>query len=341
MIQFVTITDSFYLSSMVPDIEIVCYDSLTFTLSRGGTEILKEKYWGNSKSRVWVRDLGKVIAADLGDVPGLSAVYTLSALDGNTSDTKTFRVLMGERPVDKLSNSYVQNNFLTLLSGAKITRPWQREILSIYTDTAVDVQINVVNLEGVYSGNSLLRTISETGQVTEMDVSPENILSNPDSVRRYVISAGTRTMVFHMIHDERREEPELIFRNAFGCRESFVPSGLVERENEYENVNGYVRDMLFRFRTKEIKKFSANTGILNEDHAAWVEDCFVSNELFLLVGSDLVPVTIIDAKPKRSNAPDELVSFDFNYQLSRPNIYGAGKIDIKRIFDDTFDYTFH
>ena len=99
--------------------------------------------------------------------------------------------------------------------------------------------------------------------------------------------------------------------------------------------------MLFRFRTKEIKKFEANTGILSENHGQWAEDLFVSNEVFLKILSDLVPVTITDATVVRSNAPDELISFDFKYQLSRPNLYGAGKIDIKRIFDDTFDYTFH
>jgi hypothetical protein len=80
---------------------------------------------------------------------------------------------------------------------------------------------------------------------------------------------------------------------------------------------------------------------LREKQSQWVEDLMVSNEVFLLIGSDLVPITITDAKVLRTNAPDELISFDFNYQLSKPGIYGAGKIDIKRIFDDTFDYTFH
>lgn len=347
MIQVVTVLDSLYFTSMIPDIEVNCYDALTFTLSRGTEEILKEKYWANDKSRIWVRDLGKVISADLGGTPGLAADYTLLFTDGNTSDTKTLRALLGEAPLNPpngekiTSMEFLENNFLTLLQGWKITHIWQKEILSIYTSTAIDVTIETVALDGTRTGPNVLRSITDLNQVVEMDVSPERILQYPDTLHRYIIRAGNRMMIYYLNQDTRREEPELLFRNAFGCRESFVPLGLNERTNEYENSTGYVRDMLFRFRTKEIKKFACNTGVLDNNHSDWAEDMLVSNEVFLLIGADLIPVTITDAKVMRSNAPDELISFDFNYQLSKPNLYGAGKIDIKRIFDDTFDYTFH
>lgn len=341
MIQIVTILDSLYFSSMVPDIEVNCYESLTFTLSRDGTELLREKYWANTNSRVWVRDLGKVIAGDLGERPGLAANYTISFTDGITSDSKLFRVILGEYRTDLPAGQFTSDSFLTLLRSWKLTHAWQREILSIYTDTPVDVTIETVTPTGDRTGPSVLRNIATLSQVVEIDVSPDRILADPGAVSRYIIRAGERMMIYYMNQAGRKEEPELLFRNAFGCRESFVPTGLVERTNEYDNSTGYIRDMLFRFRTKEIKKFVANTGSLRENHSDWAEDLFVSNEVFLIMGTDLVPVTITDAKVVRTNAPDELVSFDFNYQLSRPNVYGAGKIDIKRIFDDTFDYTFH
>ena len=347
MIQIVNTLDSLYFSSMIPDIEVVCYDWLNFSLKRGTTDILSERYWGNNKSRVWVRDLGKVIAADLGEIAGLAADYTLSFTDGNTSDSKSFRVLLGEAPLSSpqggmmRSVDFVANNFLTLNSGAKIVHAWQKEILSIYATSAVNVTIETVALDGTRTGPTVLRAISDLNRVVEMDISPERILFSPETLHRYIIKAGPRMMVYYLNHDDRREEPEMLFRNSFGCRESFVPGGLLERLNEYENVTGYIRDMLFRFRTKEIKKFTCNTGVLHEKQSHWAEDFMVSNEVFLLMGPDLIPVTITDAKVLRTNAPDELISFDFNYQLSKPNIYGAGKIDIKRIFDDTFDYTFH
>ena len=341
MIQIVTVLDSLYFTSMIPDIEVNCYDWLTFTLSRGGTELLKERYWANDKSRVWVRDLGKVIASDLGEIAGLAADYTMNFTDGNTSDTKNFRVLLGEYRTELSTQTFVDVNFLTLNDSAKITHAWQKEILSIYTTVPVDVTIETDSLDGTRTGPSILRSISEINQVVEMNVSAANVLANPAGLSRYIIKAGSRLMVYYLNNDTRREQPEILFRNAFGCREIFVAGGLLERSNDYENSVGYIRDMLFRFRTKEIKKFVCNTGVLREKQSQWVEDLMVSNEVFLLIGSDLVPITITDAKVLRTNAPDELISFDFNYQLSKPGIYGAGKIDIKRIFDDTFDYTFH
>ena len=341
MIQVVTILDSLYFTSMIPDIEVNCYESLTFTLTRGAEEILHEKYWANNKSRIWIRDLGKVIASDLGEIPGLAADYSLSFTDGNTSDSKSFRAILGEQRVEIPTSNFVEGNFLTLLENWKLTHTWQKEILSLYTPAAVDITIETVAMDGTRVGPTVIRNIADLNQVVEIDVSPERILADPSLIKRFIIKAGSRMMIYYLNHKNRKEEPELLFRNSFGCRESFVPTGLVERKNEYENSTGYIRDMLFRFRTKEIKKFEANTGIMKENHGKWVEDLFVSNEVFLVMGSDLLPVTITDAKVVRSNAPNELISFDFSYQLSRPNIFGAGKIDIKRIFDDTFDYTFH
>lgn len=341
MIQIVTPLDSLYFTSMIPDIEVNCYDSLTFTLSKGSDVILKEMYWANNKSRVWLRDLGKVIAADLGGVPGLSSSYTINLTDGNTNATKSFRVIIGEKRIESPSTYFALNNFLTLLNGWKLTHAWQIEILSLFTTSSVDVTLETVALDGTRVGPTVIRSISTINKVVEIDVSPERIITDPSTISRYIIKAGNRMMIYYLDDNDRIEEPELLFRNSFGCRESFVPKGLVERQNEYENSTGYIRDMLFRFRTKETKKFEANTGVLNDNHAQWAEDLFVSNEVFLKLSSDLVPVTINDATVIRSNAPDELISFDFQYQLSRPNLYGAGKIDIKRIFDDTFDYTFH
>lgn len=340
MIQIVTVLDSLYFTSMIPDIEVNCYDAVTFTLMRSGSEILKEKYWANNKSKVWIRDIGKVIASDLGDIPGLAADYTLSFTDGNTTDSVTFRAILGEHVIDSASN-FISNNFLTLLQSWKATHSWQREILSLYTTSAVDITLETVDMAGMRVGPTVLRNISALNQIVEIDVSPEKIIANIDNISRYIIKAGDRMMIYYLNYDTRKEEPELLFRNAFGCRESFVSTGLVERSNEYEDVTGYIRDMLFRFRTKEIKKFVVNTGVLSSNHSDWAEDLFVSNEVFLVMGTDLVPVTLSDAKVMRSNAQDELISFDFNFQLSKPSVYGAGKIDIKRIFDDTFDYTFH
>lgn len=341
MIQVVTILDSLYFTSMIPDIEVNCYESLTFTLTRGAEQILHEKYWANNKSRIWIRDLGKVIASDLGEIPGLAADYSLSFTDGNTSDSKSFRAILGEQRVEIPTSIFVESNFLTLLENWKLTHTWQKEILSLYTPSAVDITIETVAMNGTRVGPTVIRNITELNQVVEIDVSPERILADPSQIKRYIIKAESRMMIYYLDHKNRKEEPELLFRNSFGCRESFVPTGRVERTNEYENSTGYIRDMLFRFRTKEIKKFEANTGIMKENHGKWAEDLFVSNEVFLVMGTDLLPVTITDAKVVRSNAPNELISFDFSYQLSRPNVYGAGKIDIKRIFDDTFDYTFH
>lgn len=340
MIQIVTVLEGLYFSGSMPDVEVNCYDNLKFTLSRDEKEILFESYAANDKSRVWIRGLGKIFASDLGMLDGMSANYVMTFSDGSTTATKTIRVILGEAPMQENAVTFVANNFLTMLDGAKHTHLWAREILSLYTTVAVPVTLEVVKRDGTRVNAVTIRTISDVNECVEIDVSPEK-LGIDATVQRYIIKAGDRMMVYMVDVRARREAPEFLIRNSFGCREGFVSRGLVERENVYESSTGYIRDMLFRFETKEIKKFTANTGVLNEEQSDWVEDLLVSSESFLVMGSDLIPITFTDAKVVRTNAPDELISFDFQYQLSQPNRYGAGRVDIKRIFDDTFDYTFH
>ena len=314
MIQIVNSLDTFYLTSMIPDIEVVCYDWTNFKLTRGTNEIISERYWGNSKGRVWIRDLNEVIAADLGEIEGLADNYTITFSDGITSDSKTFRALMCETQIDDTSEKYISEYVLTLNKGFKVVKSWQTEILSIYSASIVDITVETIDKDGTRNEPTLLRKITELNKVVEMNISPTNISLNVDRLHRYIVRAGDRVMIYYLDHKERNEEPELIFRNSFGCRESFVLAGYVERNNDYEDSTGYIRDMLFRFKTKEIKKFSCNTGFLKNNQSAWVEDLIVSNEVFLLYDSDLIPVTITGAKVSRNNSPGELISFNFDFQ---------------------------
>lgn len=342
MIQFVTILSPFYFTGGIPEIEVVCYDKMRFTLSRGANVVLDETYWGNSKGRVWIRELGKVIASDLGGIAGQAATYTLKCTDGNTTATADIRAIVGES-FDSMGDAanFCNTRFLTLMTGIKKTREFQKEILSLYTTAPVEITIEIVKQDGSRIGPNVIGTVDKLNEVVEIDVSPAKLVVDIASVRRYIIKAGARMMVFFVDHTPKMEEPEIIFRNAFGCRESFVPTGLWEKKHDYENSTGYIRDMLFRFQTKEIRKFSCHTGFVAKNLSPFLEDMFVSNEVFYLVGTSLVPITITDAKVSTSNAKDEMTGFTFDYQLSKPNVYGAGKIDIQRIFDDTFDYTFH
>ena len=87
--------------------------------------------------------------------------------------------------------------------------------------------------------------------------------------------------------------------------------------------------------------FKANTGILSTAMSNWADDLFRSKEIYILDGTTVgKEVTVTEAKAVRSNDPNALPSFEFEYQYAQRNhnvlqLHRAG-----RIFDNTFDRTF-
>jgi hypothetical protein len=138
-----------------------------------------------------------------------------------------------------------------------------------------------------------------------------------------------------------QDRVQFIFLNSFGVKETFVPSGLINRENKYENSFGVFAGKYRKYFVELNKLYTANSGIIDDNHANLLEDLFLSKDVFLISSAGIEKeVTIEEPKANRSSAIDELPAYEFKYRLSKINHHEfvTGR---SRIFDDTFDYTFN
>ena len=124
-------------------------------------------------------------------------------------------------------------------------------------------------------------------------------------------------------------------------KETFVPAAVTLRENKYENKFGTFNGKYRKYNVEAVKKYTAGTGVMTGAGADWLEELFMSKDVFTLseAGTEK-EIVIEEAAVKRSTAPDELPAFEFKYRLSKFNQHEY-ILSENRIFDDTYNYMFN
>lgn len=241
------------------------------------------------------------------------------------------------------ASNFCKTHFLTILLGEKITSMGRLEYLHyLGADSA--------SCTAEYSDGTTATftptTIGGSGTYKTIDVSPESFTSEGKTLTAYTVTAGSRSARFVMDLSNPDCAPILIFVNSFGCEELAYCTGTHKLAPEYTRSTAYISGLQKNYDIAEKRKFTADTGIMNEAMANWFDDIFRSSYVRIVniydgtatVGKELL---ITESKSERTNDTDELPEFTFTYQYAQKN---QNVLDLKRagrIFDNTFDYTFN
>ncbi|GHU79704.1 hypothetical protein FACS1894145_4430 [Bacteroidia bacterium] len=330
--------DAFCFSSALKDIIIESDADVAVTFQAAGETFLTEAYTPDNENRIYIRDLAKLF---VGYIPKttLRANFTITLTPaGATAQTINTTVLYGMAEIDIPAADFLAGRFLTLLPEEKITYAGQREFLSLYPSEQTTVIAKAHRLSGTQETKNVV--INTLNQIATVDVSPAALFNNPEQISYYVIIAGNRHFTFYVKPVLPPEYIQFLFLNAFGVKETFIPAAITTRENKYDNKFGQFSGRYRKYQAEVVKNYTANTGVLTGPMADWLEDLFLSKDVFLLTGSGIEKEIVIEESTvKRSTAPDELPAFEFKYRLSKFNQHEYS-LSKNRIFDDTFDYTF-
>ena len=244
---------------------------------------------------------------------------------------------------------FVENHFLTILDGEKITARGREERLYAYGADTVTVIADVQLATGQFNTLSAELTPFEHVNGTNIysyDVSPENVASLIGLVGGrllgYWAEAGSRRQRFRCVVDQVPPAPSLCFVNSFGCYELLHCVGTHKKESKYERRTARVMGRLRNYRITEDRQFTANTGWLNEAMADWADDLFRSEKVMLWVGDGPGrDVVISNSKSEITNEDDHLPAFEFTYVYAQRIHNVLEPTRAGRIFDSTFDHTFN
>lgn len=335
-------------------------DEFTFTIGGdyavvvvtcAGEELLKETYYPVSSS-ITIYDLGTLIADAVR--PTVVATFSISITEF-TSESSTDAWTSGDITayystvdIDMSASAYLNQYFMSLLDGTKLTRLGHKEYLhaagSDSSEAVVTAQYykdSSVSTVTFVADATPTRTVSG---ITTFDVSPNRYYdADKGNLFAYTVTVGKRTQEYQIDHSESVADPVLLFTNSFGCQETFYCLGKKKITSEFERKSAVIGGKKINYSVKETRNFEGDTGALPPSMTHLAEDLLRSDEIYLFRDyTQDKQVTITDSKSERTNEWDDMPEFTFTYQYAQriQNVMFKSKGE-GRIFDDSFDDTFN
>lgn len=314
----------------------------TVVISMGDETILNETYVPDAKNLISLRDLDRLIVPYL--TTNLIETFHYVIKDSQNTIEKDFTVQFSATEIGLEAGTFLDEYFLSLLLGTKITAVGRSEFVHLVCREACQVKARLEYMAGskLEITERVLEDVSELNQVITVDVSPDLFAVTGKTLLAYTIIAGLRSMRFEMDALAPDTAPNLVFTNSFGCQETIYCVGTHQIDPKYNRDTAIIDGKLKSYQITENRNFKANTGILSTDMANWAEELFRSKEVYLMDGDATgKEVTITESKSERNNNPDNQPSFEFEYRYSQRNHNIMPMVNAGRVFDNTFDRTFN
>lgn len=121
--------------------------------------------------------------------------------------------------------------------------------------------------------------------------------------------------------------------------ETFYFIGTDKIEPELTRSAAYFNGIYKTYYIDEQRKHTLSTGYIPESMYMLVDDVARSQEVYLINGSEDIPITIVDSDTQRDTSDDGLFSFSITYIFSS-RCQNRLKL-LPEIFDDSFDDTYN
>ncbi len=331
-------------SSHFPDVLIGSVgESALVTVTIADEQVLQETLYPTSIGIV-LEDMRSLVEPYARQQLTVLVRITASCQSGQSYDT-TVRVLYSAADMgdDVSASEFYDSHFLTTLMGPKLTAVGRMEKLSYYGTGSASV--TAIYDDGTVQVFSALVT-GGNSSYTRIDVSPDQYVAAGKVLVEYHVVAGSRQQDFIVQPEALDCAPILCFVNSFGVEELLYCTGLHQVSPEYKRSQARFGRFTRTYKLEEIRHFKADTGVLNQAMADWVDEVLRSDEIRVcnFYNGQVRPgkeIIITDSKSDRSNDDAELPRITFTYEYSQRNhnvlqLYREG-----RIFDNTFDDTFN
>lgn len=231
--------------------------------------------------------------------------------------------------------SYLENNkrFLTWSPVDKLTYPGMPERLYFLAQTTGKITINVKAVYPAVVRSVILGTLSPVANsIIEIACGPGEILSVAplDDMLYYEIyltigvTTVSETRTFTLDHSFYQFVRTIIFKNSFGMFDMLHCTGDLKILDSIktDEINA-LKDDVFRRQIllkENIQKYVLDTGWLDSQTSNdWLQDLLITNEAYLILDSNLLPIVITNKKSltyeDRMYLLSRSISFerDFNY----------------------------
>lgn len=336
-------------------------ESVTLEITYDDTVVLTEKYYPDSSGVVVIRDVAKVALAHMPSWPlsltnhaVLSKVQLNIVLTENTDPAGVIDEAVVFYRADFDFNSSINEDLLLMMplsrSTVKSTGVGQKEFISFYDFDDADVILYAVYKD---DGRDVAVTIAdfleieENGLVMTFDVSPSVVATavgcDVNDLIYYNLYKAETAIIRYRI-DERRfpKTTTFIFRNSFGAQESLTCTGHHEVDADWQREFGSIDNELMQVSRDKTEPIKVSTGYLLPSMAGVIDDLLNSEEVYVLQGTQLRKVVILDQEFSRTSRRNEPRVYEITYRYASNSPQAGNYVPLAKsgVFDSTFDNTF-
>lgn len=322
-------------SASLPDllIEGVSQDYAVVALTVGGTGIYSEQLYPDTSGRISVLSLNRMITQFMRRRSLLQISLTLTVTPmSSSSTTKTCTVYYSE--VDIQDTTFANSRFLTMCDGVRYSNLGRREYL--YSRTSSASAVRTYN-----DGSTATNSLSSSGSSSGIYLFDLTSLLAPVSGKRLVsmtVTSGSRSQQYIILPDDDDDVECLVFKNAFGLRETMYFDGTLAIKPSYKRSEIIIGRAVEHYDIDETVSHESTTGHLTDGMVKLFRDVLRSYDIRLLSTGQQVVIT--DSKADGDNDDDRLIRMSLTWMLAQTVQTNDGAFS-GRIFDDTFDYTFN
>lgn len=353
----ITITPSFDLSSPVSEHPVFLSDLRVITLhgvtepvtvtfgTRSAIEFFSNRYTPDSNGEVRVHDVDRLLDPGLAEGPAYIDISIAPDSVGYNVIVWHAYVFPANTAVAEPAVTFLPSFFLSAYAGPRDTAIGRHELLSAYLDeeSAVIAKCHYLSADNDFCHETVEIATLPKGMQT-FDVSPA-LFAKPDvgTLIGYEVICGERLRKYRVMPTLPTADPALLFRNCFGCWETFYLTGKKETTPSYSRSNAVAGGKLRNYSIVETVSHKVKTGSLRWGLEAVAMDVARSKAVFLLNpdGSAGDEITITDSDLKHTNSDSEILECTFTYRLTDSRTSRIHAPRLPKLFDSSFDEKFN
>lgn len=329
--------DPISLTSTIKDYIIESDEVLKFKVVSGSETILNESYTPDSKSLIYIKDLGKVFAHYLtGIVEFTAPSFTQDGL------LKSFRVFINEVEIDNLdvlkcraytnitAEKYLNGDtFLNLLFSKKVTTIDAKEYLSCRMGGIDDyLYFGITTYEnGSYKhsefipGNNFLDRAIITA-----DISFNKVMSffpniETKSVVAYRVKRNSTFLAYMVDHTPYQQVYHFLYKNSFNCPETLITRGDIIRKGVPKFETGKRDNLSFKYGITREDTFEVSSGkIFSMNDYIRLKEMIDSEETYIRFNGEYIQILITDESSTIYSTKGKLQSISFTFTFADPNM---------------------
>lgn len=316
-------------------------DVLPVAILNRGVTVFTTDYIPDEAGNVVIYSIKKVVEAYIENV---FSDFTFIFGDKSVN----VRVLRSAIRISETAAGFLPSFFLTTLINSKKTALGRYETLSFYPQESCNVYAVVSYLDGdtLLSYDVELMSADDVilNAVNIVNVSPSRFVDESrGTLVNIVLHAGKRLFTLEIDDMLPSADPAFIFRNNFGCWETFYLTGTKETEYSIKRSHAYIDGYYKQYDFEDTEIFNANSGILLGNMLSLGMDVARTTNVFLLdiQGAAGDEIVLTDSEIKYTNDDDALPTFDYTFRRCTVVTALLKTIRPSNLFDKTFDFTFN